>query len=618
MTWPKTWSSVRPDVVRLVRLVGLAYAGARARLGEGVGVVSVRDPRQRPLLRVLLLAPLLLMLLGASGCTDSGVPWQHYPHLFSTPTERRFVVLMCKFADVPDEPADVMDTARRFLALGGIGQGNMLDYYSDVSYGAISLAGSRVIMKWYAAPFTQTSLPAPGGRSEEVKECANAVPAEDVDFSSYYGIIIVTNKARDAGFGGRGAMKIHDQTYELSAIVFDPLSFFTDFAGHEIGHGLGMPHSWDNTPCEYCDPWDIMSAQTTFQFVGANFPSPYGSANPADGPGLNAPNLLQLGWIPTPTRVATYHLGDPETTIVLTALSHPLGPRPLAVEIVGSDPNDLYTVEYRQKDGWDAGILHNTVLIHEYKPNASPYSYLQRNGSPVPGEWLAGMTWTDPGLNVILAVKSIDAQAGTATITLGPPTLITTGPIVKIQAPANGSHVTAGVPFQLVAKATTSDGHPLPTVVWTANGIQIGTGATLTTALATPGTYTIKVTGTATNGQSASDSITLVVDPPASPPPAPTAQILSPTNGQTYPISQGGSVQLVLSSSASAGVTQYAWSDSLHLITDTKPNDTVTITQGQVGCRQVDDTISLKVTDSHGKTANATPVTITFYPVCIA
>jgi hypothetical protein len=451
----------------------------------------------------------------------------------------------------------------------------------------------------------------------------------DVDFSKYYGVVVVLNAVRDGGAWGTGQqdMVIHGQHHPLGMVLFDPYSFYTQFAAHEIGHALGMPHSYDNTqivcsqgakPGEYCDPWDIMGGGYTF--AGSNFPDPYGDAT-YDGPGLNAPNLLQLGWIP-PTRIATYHIDDPATTFVLKALSHPIGFEPLSVEIVGSDPNDLFTVEYRQQAGWDAGIPENTVLIHEYKPGASPYSYLQRNTSRNAGEWLPGMSWTNPP-GVSVTVKSIDATAGTATITIGRPSLVSNTPIVKIQVPANGSHVTAGVPFLLVATAMTGGGTPLPdaAVAWQANGNTLGMGHTLTTTLSPAGTDTITVRGTdPSNGLSATDSITLYVDPPAPPPAKPTVQILSPTNGASYPVNGfSGSLTLYLSSQASTGVTTYLWSDSLNLFTDTHANDTLTLTPtvSQIPCNTpFSDVITLTVTDSHGQTASAS-VTITIERVCL-
>jgi hypothetical protein len=571
-------------------------------------------------LRHALVVTVFLAVLLASGCGTFGglsFDWQNYPHLASTPTARPWIVLMCKYSDVPDEPADLFLKAKQFLTPLGHLTGNMYDYWSDISYGAITIAGSEV-QGWYTAPYTfasqNTSFAQQYGNSaryERVKLCADTVPASDVDFSQFYGVIVVLNKQLDGGACGT----VSEHGHNLACVLFDPWSFYGAFAGHEMGHGFGLVHSFDTTqnncgggPGEYCDPWDIMGS--SYHFVGTNFPNPYGASVSSDGPGLNVPNLLQLGWI-LPTRIAIYHIGDPDTTIPLKALSHPIGLEPLTVEIVGSDPNDLYTVEYRQHDGWDAGIPDNTVLIHEYKPNASPYSYLQRNTSPNAGEWLPGMTWANLSSSVSVTVKSIDAAAGTATIMLGRPSLFSNAPIVKIQAPASGSHVTAGVPFQLVAHATTFDGHPLPpsAVVWKAEPKVLGNGATLTTSLPTPGVYTISVTGT-DNGQSASDSITLYVDPPAPPPAKPTVTILSPTTGASYVINGlNGSMTLHLSSQASAGVTTYQWSDSLRLFTDTHANDSLTLTPsvGQIPCNTpFSDVVTLTVTDSHGQTASST------------
>jgi M6 family metalloprotease-like protein len=607
-------------------------------------------------LSIVVIVSVATLLLGACAPTTV-VLWQNYPHLWPSATRHPFLVIKCTLSDVPDVPAGLDDKIAQFLTVQGQQLGNMLDYYSDVSYGAISLSGSTVV-GWYPAPFSSTSTKV--NRYDRVVGCANAVPRGAVDFSAYYGIILVQNQpiiGSDGGgacSNGQKPMQIQGQNYpHLACVAFDNLSLYTQFAAHEVGHALGMRHAYDNTqivcgqgakPGEYCDPWDIMGGLTWdntgdttggYKFAGHNFPDPYGHAT-YDGPGLNAPNLLQMGWIPD-TRIGTYNSGDVTTTFKLAALSHPTAPGVLTVKIIVPIVNiiptlgsKVYTVEYRQKDGWDAGIPENAVLIHEYRQGASPYSYLQRNTYRISGEWLPGMGWADPSNQVQVCVNSIDASAAKATITIGPvgssPSLFgcsSSVPRVQILAPASGSHVTAGVPFQLVARATIWDGTPLPdaAVIWQTNGNTLGTGHTLTTSLSPAGTYTVTVTATdPSNTLSASDSLTLYVDPPSPPPAKPTVEILSPTNGAQYLIKGlDGSITLALSSQASAGVTSYLWSDSLTLFTDSHANDTLTLTPptSQISCNvPFSDVVTLKVTDRHGQTASAS-ATISLERVCL-
>jgi hypothetical protein len=142
--------------------------------------------------------------------------------------------------------------------------------------------------------------------------------------------------------------------------------------------------------------------------------------------------------------------------------------------------------------------------------------------------WLVGILGAmafltlDVSANQILGLIAFNLPAGVGLVGLvysffmrAPAGPNRTAPIVVVLAPEDFTHVPAGVSFQLVAKATTCDGHPLAAaaVVWTGNGSQVGTGANLTTSLATPGVYTISVTST-DNGQSDTSTITLYADSP--------------------------------------------------------------------------------------------------------
>jgi M6 family metalloprotease-like protein len=571
-----------------------------------------------------------IALIVNTGCDNSKVLWKNYPTLWAKSTQKPWLTILCKVNDNNTEPAGLRDRANSFLTVGGMGQGNMADYYSDVSYGAISFVGSRVI-GWYTAPFstvditTQTGrLAGAGNRGERVKECANAVPDADADFSAYQGIVMVVNILNDGGacWIGQAPITIHGKTYNLGCVVFDESGLITGFAAHEIGHGYGLVHSFDDTNCQYCDPFDIMSAMNTYRFSGANFPEMIANTGvgATDGPGLDAPNLLQLGWLPG-NRIATYHIGASETSFTLTALSHPAGNHPLTVQIVGSDPNDIYTVEYRQTDGWDAGLPDNTVLIHEYKKSQNPWSFLERSAAPYSGEWLTGMVYANQTVGFNVKVTGINPGAGTATVSIGLPPFFNMKPHVKIVSPADGSTFSVGQPINLVAVATDFAGNTLPDadVLWQANGQTIGMGKQITTSFATSGQETITAIAS-DQGGSVNQMVTvnIVQQPTPTPLPKPTVQILLPTPGQGYIVIEQGTLTISLAANASSGVVAFKWSDALGIIKDTKANDTlvVTPTPQQLACGNTNDTITLKVTDSHQQSATAS-VKIIIQRACI-
>lgn len=190
--------------------------------------------------------------------------------------------------------------------------------------------------------------------------------------------------------------------YTLVAPAFDYESHFdAAFAAHEMGHCYGLSHAHcAGKSEEYCDPWDIMGA-------GYSYKDPAVRYAPL-GPGLDAPHLCELGWMPesriwtwTPRRVT---VGD---TIQLAALNRPDIKGYLMARLVM--PDRTITVEFRRRTKWDRGLPGDAVVVHEIRSGGESFLL---------GDYSAGQRWADLGKGVTVLVNKIDSTASIATISI--------------------------------------------------------------------------------------------------------------------------------------------------------------------------------------------------------
>jgi hypothetical protein len=313
-----------------------------------------------------------------------------------------WAILLCRFADRPQEtrPREFYEDLYTRNGTGGV-----CDYWRTVSCGTLDHSGSRVF-GWFRMPRTTAeafALRFPAERGRLIDWGVEAATAAGVDLSPFRSVLVVQNAGIDHGAAG-GRVLVVDQ---------DPALCEYGFICHEMGHGLGLGHTWAADPDrEYGDGWDVMSfATTTFQFTIA-----FNGAAGAATVGLNGPNLEKLGAVP-PGRTWTPSGPDFSAEVVLDPLSQPLiGNRgKLLVKLppwASAPPRpsgSTYFVELHRRAGWDQAIPRDAVSVREVR--ADGRSFLQ-----TPQEMVVGDRFETPDPRTLVQVTAL--AAGSATVRL--------------------------------------------------------------------------------------------------------------------------------------------------------------------------------------------------------
>jgi hypothetical protein len=397
----------------------------------------------------MVIAALLAFTLAGCGgnVPGAGVRRASYPALTQDTRTYNWLIVKCQLSDNNQIPAWLDARIQQFFGISGTGYGNVVDYFHDISYNHASVISDTTV-GWITAPFDTASLTSGamssvGARTQRVSKCLNAIAADQLpDLDQFYGVIVVTNVIKDGGSClpiGPQQMTVGDKTYKLACLWFDPFSLFTNFAAHEIGHGLGLTHSFDDSqnvcstgarPGEYCDAWDLMSAMSGFSFNDHNWDVPGRAGN--EGPGLSAPGLLRMGWLPA-ANTRHFQVEAGEQTFKLRALSHPRAGEPMVVIVPLASlqgASGFVTVEYRQSDGWDqpfaaavpaVGKSGGAVLVHRANTSTiEPLSTLIGNSSRGAITPCQKLVFTgDGGLVFHVTAESFDLADGSAIVSMG-------------------------------------------------------------------------------------------------------------------------------------------------------------------------------------------------------
>lgn len=407
---------------------------------------ALGQARGRGRLAVLAIAFLAAMLAGCANTgPGAGVIKPSYPSLTQSTRTYNWLVVKCQLSDAPTIPAGLDTKIQQFFGISGSGYGNILDYFHDISYNHASVLSDTTV-GWVKAPFStanlQTGPLAPSGaRLQRVSQCLNAIAPDQLpDLDRFYGVVVVNNVIQDGGSClpiGPTPIVVNNKRFQLACVWFDPKSLYPAFASHEIGHGLGLTHSYDDSqkncggaPGEYCDPWDIMSALGTYTFDDGNWSAP--GLPGSEGPGLNAVGLIRMNWLPS-ANIRQFQSEGGEQTFKLRALSHPRAGEPMVVVVPVASmqgASGFITVEYRQNDGWDRGFAGSrpevrknggAVLVHRANTKTlQPLSTLIENaiGGAI-GPCGKLVFNGDDGIVFHVTAESFDLADGSATVSMG-------------------------------------------------------------------------------------------------------------------------------------------------------------------------------------------------------
>jgi hypothetical protein len=126
------------------------------------------------------------------------------------------------------------------------------------------------------------------------------------------------------------------------------------------------------------------------------------------GPSLNVGYREVMGWVPASR---TWTFTGAQSTVLLADVDHPELGLPVMIKI----PHGpwMHTVELKIKDGWNAGISHDAVLVRELRTDGRTYIV---NPNTTDRSLIAGQAFADTTSNVRVYVQWIDAASKTATV----------------------------------------------------------------------------------------------------------------------------------------------------------------------------------------------------------
>ena len=325
-----------------------------------------------------------------------------------------WVTLLCKFSDIATEQKNL----DFFQSQYGSGIGQLDNYWQEVSYGQINLAGS-VASNWANLPeprsFYVTKDDAGKDKANLGQLFTDCVAAHDanVNFAlngGVQGVNMMFNGDLDGYAWGGGRCATLDAVNKCWSTTWNPPWSFGNLAplSHEMGHAYGLPHAnnsdGDSNP--YDNPWDVMSDAWSNAVSNATY-----GALPKH---INIYSRNRLGWV-TAARKQTVVAGGSAASVTMDRASLP-GSASVQMLILSypDQSTRYYTVEVRKRGGnYENRLAGDAVIIHEVQTSRSEPSWSMDADKPPANTannegsmFKVGETWISPDYAFRVKVES--------------------------------------------------------------------------------------------------------------------------------------------------------------------------------------------------------------------